>query len=219
MNKQLILKALKELREKSTKRKFSQSIDLLINLKEVDLKKQENKIDLFLEVPHRRLKDVKIAAIVDTQLVKQAKSLFNTVLSKEDIITFKGKIKQQKKLANTHDFFIAQTELMVQIASVFGKVLGARGKMPSPKAGCVVPGSANLQPLKEKLQKTIRIQTKNEASIKASVGDESMSDDQLADNILIVYNNLATKLPNEVDNIKYTAIKLTMGPLFKVEEK
>ena len=108
-------------------------------------------------------------------------------------------------------------ELMANLAGVFGKILGARGKMPNPKAGCVVPGNIqNLEPVVNRLKNTVRLQTKNEASVKAVIGDETMKDEDIAENILAVYNSLIQKLPQASNNIKYAGLKLTMGPLFKI---
>ena len=111
-------------------------------------------------------------------------------------------------MANSNDFFVAQVEIMAQVAVTFGKVLGARGKMPNPKAGCVVPGSiSNLEPIANKLQNTVKLQTKNETSVKTSIGIESMKDEDLADNVLAVYNTLLSKLPQEKNNIKKPSIE------------
>ena len=219
MEKQEVSNALKTLREKSPKKKFIQSVDLVINLQNLDLKKPEHKVDLYLQTPHSIGKKRKICAIVDAQLSIQAKKFFDTVILKEEFPRWKDNKKAQRDLANTHDFFVSQVELMGQGAAIFGKVLGARGKMPSPKAGCVVPGSIqNLEPLVNKLQNTVRLQTKNELTVKASVGIESMKDEDLVNNILAVYNTLLAKLPQEKNNIRYTAIKLTMGPMIKILE-
>ena len=70
---------------------------------------------------------------------------------------------------------------MANMAGVFGKILGARGKMPNPKAGCVVPGTANLEPLVARLKNTVRLATKNDPIIRLSIGDEKMKDDDIAD--------------------------------------
>jgi large subunit ribosomal protein L1 len=219
MEKQQILKTLTELREKSPKRKFSQSIDLVINLQNLDLKKPEHKIDLYTQLPHSKNKKIKTCAFVDSQLAPQAKKFCDTVVLKEEFEKWKNKKKEQKKLAADHDFFIAQTEIMAQVAAAFGKVLGSRGKMPNPKAGCVVPGAIiNLEPIIIKLQKTIRLQTKNELTLKASIGLESMKDEEISDNVLAVYNTILSALPQDKNNIKYVAIKLTMGQLFKIGE-
>ncbi len=219
MEKQDILNSIKLLREKSPKKKFSQAIDIIINLQNLDLKKQEHKVDLFLQLPHSPGRKKAVCAFVDAQLVQKAKAAFNTVITKEDFPKWQNNKKEQRKLANDHDFFISQVEIMAQVAAIFGKVLGARGKMPSPKAGAVIPGSIqNLEPIANKLQNTIRLQTKNELSVKASIGTEAMKDEDLADNILAVYNTLLSKLPQEKNNIRYLAIKTTLGQLFKITE-
>ncbi len=219
MEKQEVLKAIKELREKSPKKQFSQSVDLVINLQNLDLKKPEHKVDLYLQLPHPRGKKLNLGIFVDAQLSQKAKGNFDTVVLKEDFPKWLNNKKEQKKLASTHDFFVAQVEIMPQVAATFGKILGARGKMPSPKAGCVVPGNMpTLEPLAKKLQNTIRLQTKNETSVKAPIGLESMKDDDLAENVLAAYNTLLTKLPQDKNNVRYVAVKLTMGPMIKVGE-
>ncbi|MBS3168059.1 50S ribosomal protein L1 [Candidatus Woesearchaeota archaeon] len=219
MNKQQVLETLKYLRENSSKRNFSQSVDLIINLQNLDLKKPEHKIEFYMQLPKSKNKKVKIGGFVDAQLATQAKKVLDTVILKDELDTWKQDIKKQKKLANSHDFFIAQVDIMAKTAATFGKVLGSRGKMPNPKAGCVVPGTANLEPIVKKLQDTIKIQTKNELSIKASIALESMNDEDIAENAIVVYNNLVPKLPQEKNNIKDIFLKFTMSPAVKVGEK
>lgn len=91
--------------------------------------------------------------------------------------------------------------------------------MPSPKADCVVPPTANVKSLCEKLQKTVRLQTKNELAVKCPVGIESMPDSEIKDNIMLVYNTLLKTLPKEKHNIKEAFLKLTMGPAVVVGDK
>jgi large subunit ribosomal protein L1 len=220
MDKNLVLKTLKTLRAKSTKKQFDQSVDIVINLQFLDLKKPEHKMDLFMQLPHPTGRKKKLAIILDAQLEAKAKPFFDTIILKSDFPNWQNKKKEQKKLAANHDYIVAQLELMAQIAGIFGKNIGARGKMPSPKAGAVVPGSIpTLEPLAKKLQSTIRLQTKNELSVKAQIGLESMKDEDLADNILAAYNTLLAKLPQDKNNIKYTAIKFTMSPMIKIVEE
>lgn len=219
MEKNPILKALKELREKSPKRNFSQSIDVLINLKNLDLKKPEHKLDIYTQLPRQPGKKIKVCALVDAQLASKAEKICDTVIQKPEFEKWKDK-KLQRNLANNHDFFISQVEVMAQVAATFGKVLGSRGKMPNPKAGCVVPGNIpSIEPIVQKLQKTVRLQTKNELSIKARVGTEDMKDEDLAENILAVYTTVLSNLPQEKNNVRYLGIKFTMGQLFKIEEE
>ena len=48
MDKSQLQKAIEEVRKNSTKRNFKQSFDLIINLKNLDLKKPEHQIELFI---------------------------------------------------------------------------------------------------------------------------------------------------------------------------
>ena len=169
MEKQEVLNSLKHLRDNTPKKKFSQAIDLQINLQQYDIKKQD-KIDMFMVLPHKRNKNIKMGAFVDSQLADQARKIFNVVITKDEFPKWNNQKKDQRKLAAENDIFVAQAELMANMAGVFGKILGARGKMPNPKAGAVVPPTAELKPIVERLQKTVRLETKGEASIKAPVG-------------------------------------------------
>ena len=220
MKKEQIIKVLQKARESSKKRKFSQSFDLLVQLKNLDLKKNDQKVDLFLTLPHPRGKKMKICAFVDSQLQAKAEEAFDGIVLKSDFIKYKNKPKDIKKLAETYDFFVAQADLMGQLAGIFGKFLGSRGLMPNPKAGCVVPGNMpNLKPLAEKLQKTIRLQTKSELAIKVPLGLETLKDDEVADNVLAAYQSLLKALPQEKNNVKGAFVKLTMGPLFNLDNE
>ncbi len=219
MQKENILKALQELRKNSTKKNFNQSIDLVINLKDLDLKKPENQVDVFTQITHLRSKPVKTCAIIGPELMNSAKENCDTIITVDDFPEYRENKRKLIKLAKEHDFFIAQATIMPQIAKAFGRILGTRGKMPNPKAGCVVPPKANLKPLVEKLKKTVRILAKTQFTIRATPGDEKMEDSQITENIMNVYNALVSELPQEERNIKNILIKFTMSKPVQIKEK
>ena len=218
MEKQQLLTLLKEIREKSPKRKFTQNFDLIFNLQGLDIKKPDQKVDFYLNLPHNRGKKVRACGFVDAQLAAQSKQVFDTTIPKDEFSKWANKKKEQKKLADDHDYFIAQVDLMSQVAATFGKTLGPKGKMPSPKAGGVVPATAQLAPLVARLQTLARVQTKNDLSVKLPIGLDTLKDEDIADNILAVYNTLLTKLPQEKNNLKNVMLKLTMGQPYKIED-
>jgi large subunit ribosomal protein L1 len=217
MNKNEALETIKNLRKDHQKKKFVQMVDLIANLQDLDFKKPDHQIDFYITLPHNIGKKKNIAALVDTDLLDEAKNTCDTVIPLHQFEEFAKDKKKIKKLAKQNDFFIAQSTIMTKIAATFGRVLGPKNKMPNPKAGCVVLPKTNLKPLYDKLQKTVRILARNKPLIQVSIGKEDMTDDQLADNLVIIYDQLIHHLPKERNNLKNLYIKTTMGPAKKVE--
>jgi len=217
MEKQELQSALQKAKDFSEKRNFSQAFDLIINLKGLDIKKQEHQIDSFLTLPHSRGKKIKVCALVGSELIEQAKSVCDFAIISDNFEKYKDK-KELKKLANGYDFFIAQANIMPKVATVFGKVFGPRGKMPNPKSGGVVPPNANLKPLYEKLQRTVRVTNKTAPVIQCAIGTEEMKISDVTENGIMVYNTIINALPNEKHNIKDIYVKLTMSKPVKLGE-
>jgi len=214
LSKEEVIKTLETLK-KEKKRQFSQSIDMIITLKDIDLKKTENHIDFFAILPHSKGKKSKICALIGPELKEEGKNCDKAILLDEfSQYTEKSKLKQ---LGTEFDYFIAQANIMAKVAQAFGKVLGPKGKMPNPKAGCVVPPKVALKPVYEKLQKTVRLKAKTALMIQTIVGKEDMKEEEVVENILNVYTQLIHHLPHEEQNIKEILLKLTMSKPIKVK--
>lgn len=215
MNKQSIIKALQEARANAKKRKFSQTVELIVNFKLLNLKNPEHQQDFFLQLKHP-WKKVKICGLVDGELIDQSKKHFDKTITKEEFVKYKDK-KEVKKLAREYDFFVAQAGVMPQVAQTFGRYFGPINKMPNPKAGQVVPPNANLEIIKKKLQTTIRVLIKSVPLYQIGIGKEEGKDEEIAEDILNIHDQLARHLPAEQQNIRSMYVKLTMGKPVKVE--
>tara|TARA_Y100000310_G_C20555038_1_gene750074 strand:+ start:547 stop:1188 length:642 start_codon:yes stop_codon:yes gene_type:complete len=213
MNKQQVEKAIAELK-KGPKRNFSQSYDLIINLKGIN-PKSEN-VDFFVTLPHPKPKKPKIAMFAGPELKDKAKQVCDLTITESDFSQYADP-KKIKKLAQEYDYFIAQANLMPKVAQTFGKVLGTKGKMPNPKLGCVVPPNANLEPLVKKLQATVKLSNNKATNLQCMVGKEDQNDSHIIDNILAVYNSAVKQLPQEKQNLKNLQLKLTMGKPVKIK--
>jgi large subunit ribosomal protein L1 len=211
MEEKQVLETLKKIKESPKKRNFVQSVDYSIILKEIDLNKPEGKIDIYITLPAPNGKVNKICALIDKELQTDANKVFDKVITKDEFSAYKNKNREIRKLAREYDFFVAQATIMTDIAAVFGKILGSAGKMPSPKAGCVVPPKFSLEPLKHKLMKTIRLRTNKQPVISALVGKEDSSEADIAKNVQAVYNAIKAVLPRGEQQIKKTYLKTTMG--------
>lgn len=198
--------AIKELR-KLEKRNFDQSLDLIINLKGIDIKRDN--IALVVSIPHK-IKEKKVCGFLTK------KSEIVKTITQPDFVKYRDK-KLLKNLVKEYDFFIAAASLMPSIATNFGKVLGPTGKMPSPQMGVISKeDDVTINQLLEKIGKSVKIRVK-EASVKVSVGKESMKDEDILGNAEAVYNGLLNVLPVKKDNIKSVMLKLTMSKPVRVE--
>ncbi len=211
MEKQQVKTALDELKQ-FPKKKFAQSYDLVINLK--NLVTKQAPIDLFVTVPHSKGKKIKVAAFVDQQLAAQAEQFCDLIIRETEFQRYDK--KKIKELAQSYDYFIAQATLMPKIAAVFGKVLGTRGKMPNPKLGCVVPPNAYLESLVKKLNTTVRVQSRKGMNLQCFIGKETQPEAEVIDNIIAVYQAVLKAVPNENQNIKNVSLKLSMSKPVKV---
>ena len=209
MDNKDILQSIQEARKNSKKRNFAQTFDLIINLKNLDIKKETDRINTYAVLPHERGKKIKVTALVGQELSVKAKASCDNIILNENFKTTDKKVI--KKMASESDFFIAQSNIMPQVAAAFGKILGPKGLMPNPKAGCVIAPTADIKPAIEKLKKTVHLQTKNEPVVRIPLGIESMKDEELVENAMAVYNAILSLLPQEKNNLKSMMIKLTMG--------
>jgi large subunit ribosomal protein L1 len=207
-----IVRAVGEARKASKKRNFTQSFDLAINLRDVDMSKPENRLAEEVVLPKGRGKPVKVAVIAGDELAPAAKEHADLVITREELEELAKDKKKAKKLANDIDFFIAQAELMPLIGRFLGPVLGPRGKMPKP-----VPPNAPIAAIVERLRRTVRLRTKDKPVIHVAVGSEEMSDEEIAQNVEAVLSHLERKLDKGMGNIKSVYIKTTMGPSVRVE--
>jgi large subunit ribosomal protein L1 len=210
--KQEILEAVKKAKDESKPRNFTQSVDVVITIKDLDVRKPENRIDEEVFLPNGRGKPVKIAFIADGELALLAKNAgADLVISKAELEEMGKDRKEAKKMANRHDFFVAQADMMPLVGRFLGPVLGPRKKMPKP-----VPASAKPEPLMEKLKGTVKVRIKDQPVVQALVGSQEMGDEEIADNIEAVLGVLDQKLEKGRNQIKAMYVKTTMGPIARV---
>jgi large subunit ribosomal protein L1 len=210
--KQEILEAVKKAKEEAKPRNFTQSVDVVITIKDLDVRKPENRIDEEVFLPNGRGKPVKIAFIADGELALLAKNAgADLVINKAELEELGKDRKEAKKMANRHDFFVAQADMMPLVGRFLGPVLGPRKKMPKP-----VPASAKPEPLMEKLKGTVKVRIKDQPVVQALVGSQDMGDEEIADNIEAVLGVLDQKLEKGRNQIKSMYVKTTMGPITRV---
>jgi len=200
-----LLEKIKKVRE-TKKRNFNQTFDLVINLKEIDLKKPGNKIDEHFILPKGTGKEMSIALFSDT-----AKKIEGCKIIKASEIEDLAKNKKTiKKLIYETDFFLSEPKLMPVVGKYLGKFLAPRGMMPKPVAG-------NVDEIIEGMKKSIQIVIDKQPIIHTIVGSEKMDDKDVEENIKSLLSFLEKKFPRGKHNIKNVYLKTTMGHPVKLE--
>ena len=204
---------IKEAKTATKQRKFKQSIELIINFKDIDVKKGFA-LNEVVQIPKTNSPaTVCVMATGDMgQKAKQANA--DAVVGTEELDKFATNKRESRKFINKYDFFLADTQVMPIVGKTLGQLLGPRGKMPTP-----VPFNAPIESFLQRFRSSIKIRTRASLSLSCKIGDESMEDSDLATNAHAILSAVEKKLPNGEKNMKRIMIKTTMGkPIKQVQE-
>jgi large subunit ribosomal protein L1 len=212
LNMKNILAAVKEVKSKSTERKFSQSIDLAINLQNIDMKKPEGRIQERIELPNSVGKELKVCVIATGEMAFKAKNAgASLVIERAALEALVGDKKKQKDIAKNYDLFIAEAPLMPLVGKSLGASLGPRGKMPTP-----VPPNANIEEQIERHRKIVFVRMRGQPVLQCRVGREDMADKEIAENVQAIVRRIEVKLKRGIKNFKSVYLKTSMGSAVKV---
>ena len=197
----------------SKKRKFKQSIELIINFKDIDVKKGFA-INEVIQLP-KTSSPATVCVIATGDMNQKAKAAkADVVIGNEELAKYEADKRESRKFINKYDFFLADTKIMPTVGKALGQLLGPRGKMPTP-----VPFNAPIDAFLARFRTSIKVRTRASLSISCKIGDESMENIDLAINAHTVLSAIEKKLPNGEKNIKKIMVKTTMGkPIKQLQE-
>ena len=203
-----ILEAVNAAIKKAPERKFSESVDLTINLKNIDMAQPKNRIDETILLPHGTGRKVGIAVLGKGDITTQAREAgVDLIISPEEIERLGGEPREARQVASSYRFFLAETSVMPQVGRFLGPRLGPRGRMPTP-----IPGGTDIRPIVERLRNSVKVRTKDKKTFHVKVGSTRMPPEQIADNIDAVLKKIESTLEQGPMNIRSVYVKTTMGP-------
>ncbi|MEM4702457.1 MAG: 50S ribosomal protein L1 [Archaeoglobaceae archaeon] len=210
--KEDFVKAISEAISKAKERKFVESVEMAVNLRNVDMRKPENRIDTIVLLPHGVGKPRKVGVFARGETLLKAKNAnADIVLSPEDIDQLSKDKRRARKIANEIDFFIAEAPLMAEIGKKLGSILGPRGNIPQP-----IPPLSDPKPLIDRLRNSVRVRTRDKMTFHAPIGIKTMSVDAMAENALEILKVVENKYENPHLILKSVFVKTTMGPAVRV---
>ena len=208
-----LAEVIKKAKEETKKRKFKQSIELIINFKDIDVKKGFA-INEVIQLPKTN-SPATVCVIATGDMNQKAKAAkADSVIGNEELTKYEANKRESRKFINKYDFFLADTQIMPTVGKALGQLLGPRGKMPTP-----VPFNAPIDAFLARFRTSIKVRTRASLSVSCKIGDESMENSDLAINAFTVLSAIEKKLPNGEKNIRKVLIKTTMGkPVKQVQE-
>ncbi|WP_298670366.1 50S ribosomal protein L1 [uncultured Methanofollis sp.] len=212
VEREQILKAVQTALETAPERKFTESVDLTINLKNIDMSQPKNRIDETILLPRGMGTPIKVAVLGKGEITTQAKEVnVDLVISPEEIERLGGEPREARKIANDYRFFLAETSVMGLVGRWLGPRLGPRGRMPMP-----IPTGTDVRPIIERLRSSVKIRSKDKKVFHAPVGSTAMSAEELTDNVDAVMKKIESVLEQGQQNIRSVYVKTTMGPAVRL---
>jgi large subunit ribosomal protein L1 len=193
--------------ESAKKRNFTETVELAINLKDVDLAIPKNRIQEDIILPNGRGKEVRVCVIGGGELALKAKDVADLVITPDELGAIADDKKQAKKIAGSTDYFIAEAPLMAVVGKRLGTVLGPRGKMPKP-----IPPGVDPTGMIESLRKSVTVRTKDKITFHVPVGTVDMDAQLIADNIDTIIKRVSLRMEKGEQNIGSAYVKTSMGP-------
>jgi len=213
VNETQLTEMVKVAKAENKKRKFKQSLELIMIFKDIDVKKGFA-INETVQLP-KTSSPASVCVMASGDMGLKAKTAkADKVIDADELNQLSANKRQSRKLINSYDFFLADTKLMPVVGKTLGQLLGPRGKMPTP-----VPFNASIDSFLDRFRSSIRVKVKNSLSASCKIGDETMADSDLVANASAVINAVEKKLPSGDKNVKRILIKTTMGKIVKESQQ
>lgn len=205
-------------------RKFDESIDVIINIKDINLNDPKNRIDKEIILSNDIIvnDNPNICVIASDEILQEAKKLGVDTIDSDGLVKLNNEEKKyKKKFAKKYEYFVVEDKMMRDVARYLARFLGPVGKMPKPfpTGYGIISSSEELQVAYERYKRIIRIQMKKQPIIFAKIGKKSMDVEKLYENMKTVVNFIGDQMPHRFNNFRSMYLKSTMGKPIKVTEE
>ncbi|MBX0324601.1 50S ribosomal protein L1 [Halomicroarcula sp. F13] len=197
--------------EDAPERNFRETVDLAVNLRDLDLNDPSNRVDESVVLPAGTGQETNIVVFAEGETALRAEEAADDVLDEDELEELGGDDDAAKDLADATDFFIAEKDMMQDIGRYLGTVLGPRGKMPEP-----LDPDDDVVEVINRMKNTVQLRSGERRTFHTRVGAEDMSAEDIADNIDVIIRRLHADLEKGPLNIDTVFVKTTMGPAVEV---
>jgi large subunit ribosomal protein L1 len=211
MADQTIVDAVSRALDDAPSRNFTETVDLAINLRDLDLNDPSNRVDESVVLPSGTGQDTQIVVFATGETAIRAEEVADQVLGPDELEDLGDDTDAAKDLAEETDFFVAEANMMQNIGRFLGTVLGPRGKMPTP----LQPDDDVVETV-NRMKNSVQLRSRDRRTFHTRVGARDMTADDIADNIDVIIRRLEADLEKGPLNIDSIYVKTTMGPAVEV---
>ncbi|CAG9318622.1 unnamed protein product [Blepharisma stoltei] len=205
LNQDQLKKAIHEINVDKKQRKFTETIDLQIGLKDYDPQK-DKRFAGSIRLPHIPRPKLQAIVLGDQVHCDQAQELGLPWIDAEGLKKFNKQRKPMKKFFKPYDILLASESIIKQIPKLVGPNLTKINKFP-----IAVSPADNLQEKINEAKGTIKFQLKKVLCLGVAVAHVGLSEEEQRQNITLSINFLASLLKKNWNNIRTLNIKTTMG--------
>lgn len=197
-----------ELAKKTSCTKFDGTVEVAFRLN-LDPRKAEQNLRGSIVLPHGSGKVRKVLVLTKGAKVKEAEA------AGADYVGDSEYLEKIKGGWFDFDIIVATPDMMAELGKL-GKILGPKGLMPNAKTGTV---TMDVQKAVEEIKAgKVEYRVDKHGNIQVIVGKVSFENQQLVENLQVIYNTVVRIKPSTVKGIyvENVAISTTMGPGIKV---
>jgi large subunit ribosomal protein L1 len=192
-------------------RQFSETVDLAVNLRDLDLNDPSNRVDESVVLPAGTGQVTRIVVLATGETALRAEDVADEILGPDELEELGDDDDAAKDLADETDFFVAEANLMQDIGRYLGTVLGPRGKMPTP----LQPDDDVVETV-NRMKNTVQLRSRDRRTFHTRVGAEDMGAEDISENVDVIVRRLEATLEKGPLNIDSVFVKTTMGPSVEV---
>lgn len=212
INNAQVAEAIAELRLKMKQRKFTETIELQIGLKDYDPQKDKRFVGT-VRLPNNPRPNLKICIIADEKHKDEVlkNKIDVDVVDLEYLKKFNKEKKLVKNWAKKYSLLLASDTVLKKVPVVVGPILNRINMFPQ-----VVSHNETLLNKVEDVRSSVKFQLKKVTCLASAVGNATMTDEELRTNIMMSLNFLVSLLKKGSHNLKSVNIKSTMSKAIKI---
>ena len=201
----LLKRSLAEINAPDKARKFTETLELQVGLKDYDPQK-DKRFSGTIRLPHVPRPNLKVIVLGDQVHCDEAQALGVAFIDQDSLKKFNKQWKAIKKYFKPYSILLGSDTIVKNIPRLLGPALSKMNKFPIS-----LSHSDNLQEKINEAKATIKFQLKKVLCMGVAVGNLGMSQDEQRQNVTLAANFLCSLLKKNWNNIRSLHIKSTMG--------